>query len=141
MESELIKVIDLYLAAVAELFPRLASHLKVKLPIRNIDWAFVGGEQRGKTSCGINYFIHGYGVSMQYGETKVDFDLGDKGQIDGVDPWKLWNFLESNRIKTTYDTAKEIEYIVKKEVENGNLSYSGYMLYYLTEKVITKRST
>ena len=133
MDIELTRIISLYQDSVAELFPRLAQHLSVKLPIRNIDWTAIGGEQRGETSCGIKYFIHGYGVAMQCGTIDVDFDLGDKGQIDGIDPWKLWSFVEDSSISTSYTSAKEVETAVKSAVENGEMIYPGYMLYYLTE--------
>ena len=131
MNEELSRLICLYQKSVADLFPRLAMHLRVTLPIRNIDWTAVDGEQRGETTCGIKYFIHGYGVSMAYEDIEIDFDLGDKGQIDGVDPWKLWSFVEDSNIKTTFASAKEVEHEVKVAVEKGEMTYSGYMLYYL----------
>jgi hypothetical protein len=131
MNEELSRLISLYQASVADLFPRLAKHLKVELPIRNIDWTAIDGEQRGETGCGITYFIHGYGVSMAHGNTKVDFDLGDKGQIDGIDPWKLWSYVEDSNIKTIFSSTKEVEREVKLAVKNGEMTYSGYMLYYL----------
>ena len=131
MNEELSRIIGLYQASVADLFPRLAKHLGVMLPIRNIDWTAVDGEQRGKTDCGIKYFIHGYGVSMVYGDTEVDFDLGDKGQIDGIDPWKLWSYVEDSNLKTIFCSAKEVEREVKLAVEKGEMTYSGYMIYYL----------
>ena len=131
MNEELSRIINLYQESVADLFPRLAMHLRVKLPIRNIDWTAVDGEQLGHTGCGIKYFIHGYGVSMACGNTEVDFDLGDKGQIDGIDPWKLWSYVEDSNIKTIFSSAKEVENEVKAAVEKGEMTYSGYMLYYL----------
>ena len=98
MNNELKRIISLYQNSVADLFPRLVKRLGVQLPIRNIDWIGINEEQRGITKCGIEYHMHGYGVSMKHGHITVDFDLGDKGQINGIDPWKLWYYLGVCRI-------------------------------------------
>lgn len=132
MNQELERIIGLYQSAVAELFPRLAKHLGTQLPITNNEWAIKPYAQRGTTRCGIQYFIHGYGVALKHQTTEIDFDLGAEGQINGIDPWKLWDFLESNKIKTSFSSSKEIENAVKAEVAQGNMVYSGYMLYYLS---------
>jgi len=131
MNQELARIIKLYQEKVEELFPRLADHLGAQLPISNREWAAQSYEQRGKTDCGISYFIHGYGVAMKIDDVDVDFDLGAEGQINGIDPWKLWYFLEDSNIKTSFSSSKEVETEVKKEVAAGNMTYSGYMLYYL----------
>ena len=131
MNKELLKIISLYQSAIADLFPRLAKHLKIKLPISNIDWANMDTEQRGETPCGIQYFIHGYGVAMKNKNTAVDFDLGNNGQINGVDPFRLWEFINSSKNNTKYQSPKEIEKDIKQAVKNGDMIYSGYILYYL----------
>jgi hypothetical protein len=132
MNQELERIIGLYQSAVAELFPRLAKHLGTELPITNNEWVQKSYEQRGTTSCGIQYFIHGYGVALKYQTTEIDFDLGAEGQINGIDPWKLWYFLEGSKIKTNFSSSKEVENAIKTEVAQGNMVYSGYMLYYLS---------
>ena len=61
---------------------------------------------------------------MKLDGVEVDFDLGAEGQINGVDPWKLWHFLEDSNIKTSFSSSKEVEAEVKKEVAAGNMTYS-----------------
>lgn len=132
LNQELLRVIKLYQSAVEELFPRLAKHLGTNLPITNTDWAAQSYEQRGTTSCGIKYFIHGYGVCLKDQNMEVDFDLGAEGQINGIDPYKLWRFLEDSNIETSFGSSAEIEVTIKKEVEKGSMVFSGYLLYYLS---------
>lgn len=133
MNQELLRIIGLYQKAVEEMFPRLAKHLGICLPITNREWSNKGFEQRGETPCGINYFIHGYGVSLKKGDINVDFDLGSEGQINGIDPWKLWYHIEDSGIQTSFKSSNEVKDAIKEEVDKGNMVFSGYMLYYLTQ--------
>lgn len=136
MNQELLRVIELYQRAVEDLFPRLANHLGVSLPITNREWSYKSFEQRGETPCGITYFVHGYGVSLKKENIKVDFDLGSEGQINGIDPWKLWYHLEDSGIQTAFKSSNEIKDAIKHEVSEGNMVYSGYILYYLAQPTV-----
>ena len=131
MNRELERVIRLYQEAVADLFPKVAAFLDVELPITNIEWTGVEAEQRGITDDGIKYFMHGYGIAMDSGEVVVDFDLGDRGQIDGIDPWRLWSFIGDNNIDTQIQSETELKALVKEAEERRELFDSGYILYYL----------
>ena len=130
MNEKLRKLIKRYQKSVELLFPRVAEHLNVKLPISNTDWTGIEAEQRGETPCGIKYFIHGYGIAMNDGNVKVDFDLGDEGQINGFDAWRLEGFVEENNIETTLSNGKDIEAAIKEAESNGEVIFSGYILYY-----------
>ncbi|MBV1909345.1 MAG: hypothetical protein KUG78_08480 [Kangiellaceae bacterium] len=134
MNKDLLKLIDKYNDAVKLLFPRVAEHLAVKLPISNTEWTGIGAEQRGETPCGIKYFIHGYGIAMNDGKVKVDFDLGDSGQINGFDAWRLESFVEENNIKTNLSSGKDIEAAIKLAEADGDVIFSGYILYYLNAR-------
>ena len=113
------------------MFPRLATHLNVSLPVSNIEWTGVVGEQRGETSDAVKYFMHGYGVVMDNGQTKVDFDLGERGEIDGFDRWRLQRFVEDNSISTPLNSEHALKQAFEEAVNAGELNYSGYILYYL----------
>ena len=132
INDDLYEVIKKYQNSVAELFPKVAKHLQVKLPISNVDWSAIGVKQIGETSCGIKYFIHGYGIAMNNGNLSVDFDIGDNGEIDGVDSWKLAEFIRKNNIKSSFNDGKNIELAMKEAVSSGHMIYSGYLLYYLS---------
>lgn len=131
MNEELEKVIKLYHKAVADLFPRVADFLGVELPITNREWTGIEAEQRGITDDGIKYFMHGYGIIMDSGDVVVDFDLGEKGEIDGIDPWRLWSFIDDNDIDTKIKSETELKALVKEAEEHRELIDSGYILYYL----------
>jgi hypothetical protein len=131
MNEELQKIIIKYQETVARLFPRVAEYPNLKLPISNTDWTGINAEQRGETPCGIKYFIHGYGIAMNDGKIKVDFDLGDEGQINGFDAWRLEGFIKDNNIETTIKNGKNIETAIKEAETSGDILFSGYILYYL----------
>ncbi len=131
MNEELRTLIIQYQKTVEKLFPRVAEYLDVKLPISNNDWTCINADQRGETTCGIKYFIHGYGIAMNDGNTKIDFDLGEKGQLKGFNAWRLEGFVEDNNIETTLDNGKAIEQAIKEAESNGDVIFSGYILYYL----------
>ena len=131
MNADLLDLIGRYQSAVAEMFPRLARHLGVELPVTNTEWAWIGAEQRGRTEDGIEYFIHGYGVTLNSGEVEVDFDLGDKGQIDGFDLYRLKRFIQDNDILTPLSDEAELTRAFESAVESSELVYSGYINFYL----------
>ena len=131
MDKRLELAIEQYQAAVKSLFPRVAAHLGVKLPISNTEWTGIDAEQRGTTSDNIQYFIHGYGIAMKDGEIKVDFDLGDQGQINGFDLWRLWGFIEDNNLKHIINSKEQLKALFEEAVAKNELIYSGYILYYL----------
>ena len=133
MNEDLRKLIVQYQEAIRQLFPRVAAHLNVKLPIANSEWVGLNAKQEGETSDGIKYFIHGYGITMNDGKVTVDFDLGDKGQIDGFDAGRLSRFADANRTKTRLKDVKEIDSSIKEAVASGEVMFSGYLLYYLRE--------
>lgn len=137
MNKELLNIISQYQGAVANMFPKLAKHLGITLPVTNDEWIVesynkTSGEQRSETTDGIKYFIHGYGVSMNDGNKQVDFDLGDEGQIDGINIWKLAEFVEKNKVETNLYDGNDIKKEILKAVDDGDMKYSGYLLYYLT---------
>ena len=130
MNNVLDELITKYVDVAAALFPRVAEHLGAPTPISNLEWAGLGVPQRGSTPDGINYFKHGYGVAMTDGKRKIDLDLGDKGEINGFDAWRLFDFAEGNEIPTPFSSHKEIEIALQEAVDSGELTYSGNILYY-----------
>jgi len=132
MNKKLLNIITQYQHAVADMFPRLATHLGIATPISDMDWLGLGVEQRGKTSCGIKYFIHGGGVSMKTDSAIVEFDLGGEGQIDGIDIWKLADFVQHSHIKSKLNDGTKIGKAIRKAVTMDHMFYNEEdQLYYL----------
>ena len=67
---------------------------------------------------------------MADGKYKIDLDLGENGEIDGFDAWRLFGFAQDSKIETSFGTHKEVESAMQEAVEYGELTYSGYILYY-----------
>ena len=68
---------------------------------------------------------------MNDGSTRVDFDLGSNGQINGVDAWKLADFIKDNNIESSL-TGKRIEKAIRGAVATGDMECGDYPLHYLT---------
>ena len=133
MNQQLREVIHLYIESYQSLFIQLAKDLVIELPITAQDWAILNIDQSGVSSSGIKYRKHGYGVVMRQDNLVVDFDFGKEGQLNGVDPWKLFYFAEENSVSLPYASVNELQVEFKSLVQNGEFIYSGYMLYYLAD--------
>ncbi len=133
MKSELRELIEAYRAKASELVPRLSASLGFKLPITNNDWTGLDIPQRGKTSDGLRYFKHGFGVAIRYDGGEIDVDFGDQGEYDGFDAWRLFRFAEENEVKTPYNDHREIDADIKDAESRGQLRFSGHILYYLMQ--------
>ena len=130
MEADLFRLIVQYQEAIARLFPPVMSHLGICQPINCIEWTQIKANQRGQTQEGIRYFIHGFGVEMDDGNTIVDFDLGFQGQQNGFDAWRLAKFANDNRISTPFNLYPKIKQALIQAASRGEIKYSGYILYY-----------
>ena len=139
MKKELRDLIAKYQAAVSELFPLVARHLGASIPITNLEWFLLKVEQVGETQEGVRYFRHGYGVEMSFGDRSVDFDIGKYGEIDGFDAWRLFEFAQASKIVTPYKDGTELEKDLKQAEGNGEVRFSGDILYYLNDDASTIR--
>ena len=129
MKRALRNLVSAYIETSSSLFPRLATHLGITIAISNIEWVCADFPQKGITGDGISYAKHGYGVAMNDGEKYIDLDLGDNGEIDGFDAWRLFMFADENGISTGYKSHCEIESELESAVSKGHLFRSGSLLY------------
>ena len=130
MDIALKELISVYVETAKTLFPRVAAYVGVSPPISNIEWASLDIPQRGETDDGIRYFKHGYGVKMNDGSRRIDIDLGAAGEMDGFDAWRLFDFATQNKIDTPYSGYKDVEKAIETAVQEGELEFSGYILFY-----------
>jgi hypothetical protein len=130
MDRALSQLISQYVGVAADLFPKVAAHVGADLPISNEDWACLDVDQRGETADGVKYFKHGYGVAMTDGSRHIDLDLGDEGQIDGFDAWRLFDFAEKNDIEIPFGSHECLDGVLETAAGAGELHFSGYILYY-----------
>lgn len=136
MDAGLFKLIHDYLAAV-----RTAVDLMVQsgiaAPASNREWVNNPLPEAGLLDGGIWYRKHGYGCQVLLAHRPVDFDFGERGQVDGFDPWRLKKFV-ANRW-TEYGFASEGEFTAafKEAVRTQTVIYSGYTLYYLRRALVS----
>ena len=132
MKPELRALIEAYCAKAAELIPRLAKMLGFKLPITNTEWVGFQVPTPGPTSDDLKYFKHGFGVAIRYDGGVIDIDFGDDGEYNGFDADRLFKFATASRFPTPYKSHYEVEADLKEALAQGQVRFSGYILYYLT---------
>ena len=131
MNSNLAKLISDYLACVKTAV-NLMRESGIPTPASNTDWALNGIEQIGELNGGFPYFKHGYGCKVRLPSgIAVDFDFGDRGQIDGFDACRLVHFAGSRLIDYGFASENALNDCFDAEVSSGTLSYSGDILYYI----------
>ena len=129
MERVLSDLITQYVDVAARFFPRVAAHLDVVTPIKNMDWAMLGAARRGETPDGLKYLRHGFGVRMSDDSIGIDLDLGDAGQIDGFDAWRLFDFAKQNDIVIPYKDESALDAELRRLAKQGDLRRRGKLYY------------
>lgn len=132
MDDRLIAAIRAYQRRVAWAMGTL-EQAGIPRPNSNTEWACNGIPQRGELPGGVSYFKHGYGVAVHDGNGAVDFDFGDHGEITGFNVSRLWGFLESTHDRLGFRSKEELELVFERDAAEGELRYSGYILYYVAE--------
>lgn len=132
MDQRLASLVDDYLASVASAV-KLLQQAGIVLPRSNTEWACNELPQTGILPGGIKYFKHGYGVAVHLKSGTVDFDFGEKGEINGFDVWRLSAFAEENLGQYGFNSEEELAACFKEEVNAEALVYSGYMLHYVRD--------
>ncbi|WP_210426052.1 DUF6896 domain-containing protein [Chromobacterium violaceum] len=103
----------------------------IEIPLTNKDWVEYKIPAHGELEDGAKYFKHGYGCTVYLPSGSVDFDFGSLGEIGGFDIWRLTNFAEKKLIEYGFKNEEELEKVFMAAVNSGELSYSGYLLYYV----------
>jgi hypothetical protein len=82
---------------------------------------------------GFEAYKHGFGCSVDGPEWGVDFDFGALGQIDGFDAGRLYDFARSRLRAYEFSSEEDIKAAVRVAAEAGELEFSGYILYYVSD--------
>ena len=73
---------------------------------------------------------HGFGMEINIDGTIIDFDFGEKGEINGFDAWRLYHFVKSNNIKTSLNAENKIEAAIESSLLEGKIIKSQGPNYY-----------
>lgn len=130
MDKRLHTLISDYITSVATAVQLLAES-GFELPNSNSEWACNGAKRVGVLKDGTKYVKHGYGCRVDLPNETVDFDFGEKGEIDGFDAWRLSTFADSRLQQYGFSGEEDLNAVFKFAVQSGSLIYSGYILRYL----------
>lgn len=132
MDDELLRIIQLFQRSVAQRFGQIARYYNIVLPVTNGEWVDLELPHPIELPNGIVGFKHGFGISMCEQGTVTNFDLGDNGEIDGFNAGWLASFVQSHQLETHLTDAKIIQLLIDDAVSRGNIRFSGYINYYLS---------
>jgi hypothetical protein len=74
--------------------------------------------------------MHGYGCLVEGSQSRVNFDFGDNGEIDGIDPGFLTQFVEGRLAEYEFESEADVLAAFERAFADGELTKSG-SLYYL----------
>jgi hypothetical protein len=134
MDMKLQRLVSDYQTVVSRRFRQLRTELGFAAPESDVAWACNDLEQTGRLSDGARYFIHGYGCAITGATDSVDFDFGENGEIDGFAASSLWGFALASKKDYGFASAEEIAAAITRSAAEGELRFSGYILYYVQKK-------
>ena len=103
-------------------------------PSSHIEWAFRQVPQSGDLPGGSSYFRHGTGCHVAGPEWAVDFDFGPRGEINGIDPHRLYRFSDSQLVEYGFASVEEIEDTVQDALSTGDLVVSNDQIVRVSEE-------
>lgn len=122
MDRELSEIIDRFNMVQEEAVRILESVFECPRPISAMDFTTrCKQEIRNKNyQCG-GYKIrpHGIGMEIKINGTNIDFDFGHEGEINGFDSWRLYNFVNQNKIKSSLNTEEKIQAAIDSARSSG----------------------
>jgi hypothetical protein len=130
MDQRLARLINDYLAAVFAAV-KLLEQSGIVRPASNSEWAGMQIPQVGVLEGGVKYFKHGYGCAVHLQSGPVDFDFGDKGEINGFSVNGLAGFAGAGLAQYGFESATELETCFRFELTSGSIVKSDYILHYL----------
>ena len=133
MDQRLAKLIADYQGRVADAVAMLES-AGVPRPSSNITWSLMDVPDQIALPDGFSYFKHGFGCAVHGPEWRVDFDFGTRGEIDGFDAHRLYFFANGRLDEYGFATAEEIEDAVRSAHQAGDVTFSGYALYFVSKQ-------
>ncbi|MCF6759513.1 DUF6896 domain-containing protein [Pseudomonas fragi] len=107
MDERLASLINDYLQAIRTALI-LMQKSGVSLPHTSAEWIDTNLSHLPSLNDDINYLKHGNGCSVDLPDGAVDFDFGRRGEISGLDAWRLGQFAKKRQETYGFSTDKEL---------------------------------
>jgi len=133
MSERLRFLIEEFLETVAQAVA-LMEQSGIERPPTRIEWALRGIPYKGVLQGGYTYKKHGYGCFVRLETAEIDFDFGERGEINGFDAWRLRCFAQDRLARFRYQSEAEIEEDFLRAAASGEILDSGSGLYYLAPR-------
>lgn len=101
MNARLRELIELYQANVRQAMGLMRQHLNLPEPQDELEWLMESGiPAQGYFGHAqqYRYWLHGTGCNVEIDGTTVSWDFDPLGRWQGIDPWKLADFVDFNRL-------------------------------------------
>lgn len=134
MDERLAQLISDYQRAVVTAVSLMAES-GIEIPSNLNDLLHLDIPAEGELNGGIKYIKHGIGFLVHLPEGEVDFDLGQYGEIDGFDEWRLWQFCQERPNTYAFGTEKAILDCIRHAVKEKKLAASSHNLYFVVDSV------
>lgn len=136
MHASLAKLIERFRTAqdqgVAFVVDVLGPTLGVRLPSSANDWIAIcceTGLHGVRAVNGVKVYSHGYGIELTFAGLTIDFDWGERGEPDGFDVWRLYNFARLNPSGASSPGHAEVVAWVEQAAAEGGLVRVGSLYY------------
>lgn len=133
MDSRLTSLINDYQNSVREALI-LMRQSGIKMPYTSHSWNETNLSHILTLNGGIPFLKHGVGCQVGLLGGAVDFDFGDRGEISGLDAWRLTQFADNRFMRYGFSTKEEIRDCFMNAVEEEQLIQQNHNLYYAAGK-------
>jgi hypothetical protein len=115
LDPEFRQLIFDYFSAINKAYNLMIEEIDMPVPKSPLDWRLAYPKLKGEfTLNGKNeFFIHGFGCDFLNSEINVKWDFGRHGEINGIEHWKLYDFMVNAGKKVT---GIESDADIKKEL-------------------------
>jgi hypothetical protein len=117
---------------VAAIVQVLGPALGLRLPALNREWVTIcarSGLYKVRRVNRLGVYAHGYGIELTLDGVTIDFDWGDAGEPDGFDAWRLWNFVQANKIAADCGGYAQVRSWLEEAATRGDLTRDTCLYY------------
>jgi hypothetical protein len=128
MTAELRSLVEDYLAHVREAVALLNAS-GIPTPESSRALALSGVPGTGTLADGSKCRKHGYGCEVVVRGRLVDFDFGQRGEIHGIDLWRLIEFAKDDASLYGFSSAAELKEAFESSTASGEIVRAGTLSY------------